>query len=70
MNKKQKRGHNKNIQLIKELDREILILPLKYSPILQWRRMGDFYVLVLVAVPFFVPLFKIRVYFMLLAQIS
>ena len=27
MNKKQKRGHNKNIQLIKELDREILILP-------------------------------------------
>lgn len=28
MNKKQKRGHNKNIQLIKELDREILILPL------------------------------------------
>lgn len=26
--KKQKRGHNKNIQLIKELDREILILPL------------------------------------------
>ena len=29
MNKKQKRGHNKNIQLIKELDREILILPLK-----------------------------------------
>ena len=23
MNKKQKRGHNKNIQLIKELDREI-----------------------------------------------
>lgn len=44
MNKKQKRGHNKNIQLIKELDREILILPLKYSPTLRSRGMGDFYV--------------------------
>ena len=33
MNKKQKRGHNKNIQLIKELDREILILPLSIPPL-------------------------------------
>ena len=42
MNKKQKRGHNKNIQLIKELDREILILPLSIPP--RSRGMGDFYV--------------------------
>ncbi len=28
MYKKQKRGHNRNIQLIKKLDKEILILPL------------------------------------------
>ena len=36
MNKKQKRGHNKNIQLIKELDREILILPLSIPPLCEW----------------------------------
>ncbi len=44
MNKKQKRGHNKNIQLIKELDREILILPLSIPPLCEARGMGDFYV--------------------------
>jgi len=44
VNKKQKRGHNKNIQLIKELDREILILPLSIPPTLRSRGMGDFYV--------------------------
>ena len=43
MNKKQKRGHNKNIQLIKELDREILILPLSIPHSAKpWN--GDFYV--------------------------
>lgn len=44
MNKKQKRGHNKNIQLIKELDRRNTYPPLKYSPTLRSRGMGDFYV--------------------------
>lgn len=42
MHKNQKEGHNKNIQLTKKLDKEILILPLSIPPILQWRRMGDF----------------------------
>lgn len=32
MYKKQKRGHNRNIQLIKKLDKEILILPLSIPP--------------------------------------
>ena len=44
MNKKQKRGHNKNIQLIKELDREILILPLSIPPLCEAVEWGDFYV--------------------------
>lgn len=58
MNKKQKRGHNKNIQLIKELDRRNTYPPLKYSPILQWRRMGDFCVLGWIGPPFGPPLLK------------
>ena len=42
MNKKQKRGHNKNIQLIKELDREILILPLSIPPLCEAVEWGIF----------------------------
>ena len=42
MNKKQKRGHNKNIQLIKELDREILILPLSIPPLYNGVEWGIF----------------------------
>ena len=42
MNKKQKRGHNKNIQLIKGLDREILILPLSIPPLCEAVEWGIF----------------------------
>ena len=40
--KKQKRGHNKNIQLIKKLDREILILPLSIPPLCEAVEWGIF----------------------------
>ena len=42
MYKKQKRGHNRNIQLIKKLDKEILILPLSIPPLYNGVEWGIF----------------------------
>ena len=43
MYKKQKRGHNRNIQLIKKLDKEILILPLSIPPFYNGVEWGIFF---------------------------
>ena len=43
MNKKQKRGHNRNIQLIKKLDKEILLLPLSIPPLYNGVEWGIFF---------------------------
>ena len=43
MYKKQKRGHNRNIQLIKKLDKEILILPLSIPPLYNGVEWGIFF---------------------------
>lgn len=42
MHKNHKKGHNKNIQLTKKLDKEILILPLSIPPLYEAVEWGIF----------------------------